>query len=193
MITALGAVLLCSAALAAPAPASAAPAPASAAPAPAPAAATSAVHSSGAPAAPSALTVSTFTVSTLYTGDQVRDPFLPASFREAARPSDRAEAPVGVDIHALELRGIMKDAASSFAIFSTDNGATLILRANKLYDEHNKRVPGITGRIMLKQKRAELVTPDKDVQIFTLGEMDADKAKGDQSDETGETGSGRGQ
>jgi hypothetical protein len=213
MITTLAAVLLCSIASAAmpgapsaAGPGSPAPAAPAAAPADAPASAPAAragssrvqsgpaVHASTASAlsasAASALGVSTYTVSTLYTGDKVRDPFLaPSVGGGPARPRDK-NTPLVVDIHTLELRGIMKDANSDFAIFSMDAGGTLILRGNRLYDDHRKRVPGITGSIKLKQKRAELVTADKDVQIYSLGEPDANKAKV-KPDETEETGSGR--
>ena len=168
MITNLAAVLLCSAAFAAPAPSSATSASAAA-----------------------ALGVSTYTVSTLYTGDRVRDPFLsPAVGGGPARPRDR-NAPNVVDIHALELRGIMKDESSDFAIFSTDSGSTLILRGTHLFDDHNKRVPGITGLIKMKQKRVQLVTADKDVQIYSLGEAAANKAQDKKPDDNEETGSGR--
>jgi hypothetical protein len=154
-----------------------------------------AVHASTAAAAPvsaaAALGVSTYTVSTLYTGDQVRDPFLSPSMSGGGAVRVRGGA---LDIHSLELRGILKDAKSDFAIFSGDDGATFILRGGRLYNGHNKRVPGITGRIKIKQKRAELVTADKDVQIYSLGESSVKKAKdgeSEQSDETEETGSGR--
>jgi hypothetical protein len=182
MITILPAVLLCS--LASAAPAAAPPPPAA-----------PAVHASTAAApvasAAAALGVSTYTVSTLYTGDKVRDPFLPPSVGGgASRPRDK-NTPYVVDIHSLELRGIMKDGTSDFAIFSTDVGGRLILRGRRLYDDHNKVVPGITGLIKLKQKRAELVTADKDVQIYSLGESDLNKLKEGLPDETGETGSGR--
>ncbi|MFI5349930.1 MAG: hypothetical protein ACHQ2Z_10320 [Elusimicrobiota bacterium] len=155
----------------------------------------SAVHASTAtapaPSAANALGVSTYTVSTLYTGDKVRDPFLPPSVGGGpSHPRDR-NAPNVVDIHALELRGIMKDGKNDFAIFSTDSGGRLILRGRRLYDDHNKVVPGITGFIHMKQKRAELITADKDVQIYSLGEPDANKAKDAQPDESEETGSGR--
>lgn len=159
MISLLAAVLLCTGASAAPAPAvvksTAAPA--------------------GAPA--SALALSTYTVSTLYTGDKVRDPFMPSTVGGGGRPRDK-NAPLVVDIHALELRGIMKDARSDFALFSTDNGTTLILRGRRLYDDRNKPVPGITGSINIKQKRAELITADKDRQPFQLGELDAGRKPG---------------
>jgi hypothetical protein len=217
MITTTAAVLLCSLASAAmpggpPSPGSgsgssapAAPAAAPAAPADAPASAPAArpgssrvssgpaVHASTASApsaaAAAALGVSTYTVATLYTGDKVRDPFLaPSVGGGPARPRDK-NVPLVVDIHTLELRGIMKDSKSDFAIFSMDTGGTLVLRGNRLFDDHNKRVPGITGSIKLKQKRAELVTAEKDVQIYSLGEPDANKK--DKTDETEETGSGR--
>ena len=150
---------------------------ASAAPAPAPAPAAVAKSTAAPAASPSSpLALSTYTVSTLYTGDKVRDPFMPATVGGSGRPRDK-NAPYVVDIHALELRGIMKDAKSDFALFSTDTGSTLILRGRRLYDDRNKPVPGITGSINIKQKRAELITADKDRQPFQLGELDAGRAK----------------
>ena len=183
MIPALAAVLLCARAFAA-APSAPAAAPAAAATAAAApgvhastAAAPAAAATAPAPSAPasSALGMSTYTVSTLYTGDRVRDPFMPPSVGGGpARPRDK-NAPIVIDIHALELRGIMRDAKSDFAIFSTDTGSRLILRGNRLYDERNKPVPGITGSINIKQKRAELITSDRDRQPFQLGEPDLNK------------------
>jgi hypothetical protein len=166
MTSLLAAVLLGSAAFAAPAPA-----PAVAASTAAPAAAQS-----------SALALSSYTVSTLYTGDKVRDPFMPASVGGAGRQRDK-NAPFVVDIHALELRGIMKDSQSEFALFSTDTGMSLILRGRRLYDERNKPVPGITGSINIKQKRAELITADKDRQPFQLGDSDASRDKDKPADD----------
>jgi hypothetical protein len=169
MITALAAVLLGSPALAA------------APPAVPPPAAAPAVRASTAPAAvppaaaASALGVSTMTVSTLYTGDRVRDPFLPPSEGGGRSHAVDRNAPYAVDIHSLQLRGIMKDAKTDYALFATEIGTTLILRDGRLFDDRNKRVPGITGRIRIKQKRVELITADKDVQIFGLGESDEDK------------------
>lgn len=130
-------------------------------------------------AAPTLIGASTHTISSLYTGDRVRDPFLPASMGGSAptRATDERDEPVVTDIHSLQLRGLMKDAASDFAIFGSDTGQTYLLRAGKLFDGRNKRVPGVTGRIQLKQKRVELVTADKDVQIFVLGETDEKKEK----------------
>lgn len=153
MITASCAVLLALAAAAAPAPA--------------------------APAAlPPLLGVSTHTISSLYTGDRVRDPFLPASMGGGAprRVEEEGAEPTATDIHSLQLRGLLKDKTSDFAIFGSDTGQTYLLRAGKLFDGRNKRVPGVTGRIQLKQKRVELINADKDVQVFVLGETD-DKEK----------------
>ncbi|HAZ07799.1 MAG TPA: hypothetical protein DCZ01_04570 [Elusimicrobia bacterium] len=133
------------------------------------------------PAAAAALAVgvTTHTISSLYTGDRVRDPFLPASMGSgpSSRPTDEKEGSVVVDIHALQLRGLMKDSVADFAIFAGDAGQTFLLRAGRLYDGRNKPVPGVTGRIKIKQKRVELITADKDVQVFNLGETDEDKEK----------------
>ena len=52
-----------------------------------------------------------------------------------------------------------------------------MLRAGKFYNDRNKLVPGISGRIRLKQKTVELVTAEKDVQVFRLGEEEKDKEK----------------
>lgn len=147
--------------------------PACAGPAPSPAA-------SAAPAAVPALEVaaSTQTVSSIYTGDRVRDPFLPAAMGSSRprRPDDvKTDGPEVVDIHGLSLRGIMKDAKIDYALFSSETGGAYLLRGGKLYNERDKPVPGITGAVKLKQKTAELVTADKDVQVFRLGEDEKDK------------------
>jgi hypothetical protein len=149
--------------------------PASAGPAPSPMAV---APSTG--AAQSPLGVSTQTVSTIYTGDRVRDPFLPAAMgaTRSRRVEDvKSEGPEVVDIHGMTLRGIMKDPKIDYALFTAENGGTYLLRGGRLYNERNKAVPGITGAIKLKQKTVELVTPDKDVQVFRLGEDDKEKEK----------------
>lgn len=148
---------------------------ASAGPAPSPAAVAA---STG--AAQSTFGASTQTVSSIYTGDRVRDPFLPAAMGGArtVRVEDaKAEGPEVVDIHGMTLRGIMKDAKIDYALFTSEGGVTYLLRGGKLYNERNKPVPGITGAIRLKQKTVELITPDKDVQVFRLGEDEKAKEK----------------
>ena len=119
------------------------------------------------------LSLSTYTVSTLYTGDHYRDPFQSSS-AGGARVRRKADGPTQVDIHSLQLRGILQDDSGDFALFSADDGSTLILRGGRLYDSANKRVPGITGHAWVKRKRADLITADKDVQIYTLGATGAD-------------------
>lgn len=139
------------------------------APAPAPAVA----------AAPGAPAVSTQTVGSLYTGDRGRDPFLPATTggRSGARnDKEELEGPPTADIHALTLRGILKDAKADFAIFAAESGETFMLRGGRLYNDRNKPIAGVTGRINLKQKRVELMTADKDVQTYVIGET-KDKEK----------------
>ena len=144
--------------------------PASAGPAPSPIA----------PAAALPIGASTQTVSSLYTGDRVRDPFLPSAMgaTSSRRVDDaKTDGPEVVDIHGMILRGIMKDQKIDYALFSSEGGGTYLLRGGKLYNERNKPVPGITGGIKMKQKTVELVTPDKDVQVFRLGEDEKEKEK----------------
>lgn len=117
---------------------------------------------------------STQTVGSLYTGDRVRDPFMPATSgggsRTQRKDDGEPEPPPTADIHALTLRGILKDRNADYAIFAAETGETFMLRAGRLYNERNKPVQGITGRINLKQKLVELFTPEKDRQPFIIGE-----------------------
>lgn len=133
------------------------------------------VAASTAAAAVPALAQSTQTVGSIYTGDRVRDPFLPASSggggsRAAKREDGEPEAPPTADIHALSLRGILKDKNADYAIFASESGETFMLRAGRLYNDRNKPVQGITGRIDLRRKLVELFTPEKDRQPFIIGE-----------------------
>lgn len=148
--------------------------PASAGPAPSPSAVTIST------AAKAAVGISTLTVANIYTGDRVRDPFLPAAMG-SSRPRPpvdaKVEGPEVVDIHGMALRGIMKDARVDYALFASENGGTYLLRGGKLYNERNKAVPHITGVIKLKQKTVELMAPGGDVQPFRLGEDEKEKDK----------------
>ncbi|MEK7234246.1 MAG: hypothetical protein AAB268_10555 [Elusimicrobiota bacterium] len=132
------------------------------------------------PEAAAAIGASTQTVSSIYTGDRVRDPFLPAAMgaTSARRVEDaKTSGPEVVDIHGMALRGIMKDAKVDYALFASEGGGMYLLRGGKLYNERNKLVPGIIGVIKLKQKTVELITPDKDVQVFRLGEDEKEQEK----------------
>lgn len=138
----------------------------------APAAFAAAAASTGTATAPPPMQ-STMTVASLYTGDRVRDPFQPASSggRGSVRVEEKTDlGPPTVDIHALTLRGMLKDSSADYALFAAETGEVFMLRSNRLYNERNKVVPGVTGRINLKQKRVELMTADKDVQTYLIGE-----------------------
>lgn len=147
-------------------------------PAPSPAAAAAPAAASASTSTASAFGVSTQTVSSIYTGDRSRDPFMPAAMgaKSARRVTDenKPEGPEVVDIHGMQLKGILKDTKIDFALFSSEAGGTYLLRGGKLFNERNKQVPGITGNIKIKQKTVELITADKDVQVFRLGEDDKD-------------------
>jgi hypothetical protein len=128
-------------------------------------------------ASTAAVAVSTLTVSAIYTGDRVRDPFSTSSSGGVRRSSEKqGDENAPPDIHALTLRGIMKDAANDYALFTAESGESFMLRGGRLHSGAGKPVPGITGRIRLKQKTVELITADKDVQVYRLGE-DEEKDK----------------
>lgn len=153
---------------------------AEAAPAKAPAAAPATAAAAPAAAAPAASAakpeVKTSTTpppspSTIYTAEKLRDPFMAGGGGAANASGKPFSIETDFNIHNLQLRGIMKDAAADYALFSdTAFGATFILRKGRLYDMKNKAVPGITGKLKIEQKWASLETPDHDVQIFRLGE-----------------------
>lgn len=126
------------------------------------------------------------TVETYYTADKLRDPFLSAQTAGAVKPKPAVEQTAAeseeFSIHNLSLRALMKDVSADYAFF-TDPGSKLnyMLRKGKLFDPKNKPVPGVVGSIEIKKKTVTLTTPDKDVQIFRLGEdakeKDADSNK----------------
>lgn len=143
-------------------------------------AATAPAAAVAASSAAASVAASTQTVSTIYTGDRVRDPFLPAAMGASSprrRDDAQADGPEVVDIHAMTLRGIMKDESIDYALFTSESGASYLLRGGRLYNERHKAVPGIRGFIKIKQKTVELITPDKDVQVFRLGEDEKENEK----------------
>ncbi len=119
-------------------------------------------------------TAAPLTPSAIYTAERLRDPFSPLG-GGAGGYSGKPFAAEDFNIHNLSLRGIMKDSAADYALFS-DNafGVTFILRRGKLYDGKNKPVRGVSGRLRVKDRWAELETADHDVQIFRLGEEEKD-------------------
>ena len=110
---------------------------------------------------------------TIYTAESLRDPFLPFSSAGAGAGAGVSK-PFNLEdfnIHNLTLRGTMKDSAADYALFSDSSlGTTFILRRGKLYDSKNKIVPGVTGKLKVRQKWAQLETSDHDVQTFRLGD-----------------------
>lgn len=150
----------------------AAPLPARAAAPPARAASTSTVvdASTGAARPPS--------IDEIYGGTKLRDPFVRLGGAGVSAPAaapTKEYDPDDFTIHALELKGILRDKAGPMAlIFDPGSNMSFILRGGKLYDSKKKAVPGITGSIKIEQKTVTLMTADKDVQILRLGETAAE-------------------
>jgi hypothetical protein len=112
--------------------------------------------------------------SQIYTTEKMRDPFRVLSSGSGSK-SDKPFTFEDFNIHSLTLRGIMKDGKTDFALFGDASfGVTFTLRGGKLYDGRGKAVPGVTGAVNLRRKTAHLMTPDKDVQTFRLGESVAE-------------------
>ena len=116
------------------------------------------------------------TVGSIYTVDRLRDPFATAT-GSSGGGSGKPFTAEDFNIHNLSLRGLMKDAGTAYALFTDAQfGVTFILRSGKLYDPKGKPVKGVSGSLDLKKKTAHLMTQDKDVQVFTLGEKAEDEA-----------------
>lgn len=109
-----------------------------------------------------------------------RDPFMEF---QSASPGSAAiiaagQEPEPFNIHALTLKGIMRDKSGDSAILVQPNaGATYLLKkgklydADKLYDPKTKPIAGVTGVVKYKQKTVHIMTSDKDVQTLILGEQ----------------------
>lgn len=116
------------------------------------------------------------TVGSIYTAERLRDPFAAAS-GSAGGGAGKPFSPEDFNIHNLTLRALMKDSGTSYALFAdAEFGVTFILRGGKLHDPKGKPVKGVSGSLDLKKKTAHLMTQDKDVQVFTLGEKPEDEA-----------------
>jgi Tfp pilus assembly protein PilP len=107
--------------------------------------------------------------ATIYTAERLRDPFMAGGGSGGVQV--KAYTPEEFNIHTLSLRGIMRDSGTDYALFSDPGfGVSFILRGGKLYDSRNKPVPGISGKLRIKEKWAQLETAEHDVQVFRLGE-----------------------
>jgi len=104
-------------------------------------------------------------VSSVYTGDQYRDPFAPLGTKPNKKFTN-----ADFNIHHLALRGIMDDGHSGYALFTdTAYGVSFVLKRGRLYDARGHEMPGVWGTINIRAKTAELATSDEDVQPFRLG------------------------
>lgn len=111
-------------------------------------------------------------VAGFYTAEKLRDPFMKASAGGAAMKSDTPEE---FSIHNLTLRGMLKDRWVDYAVFTDEAGSTFLFRKNKLYDGKRNEVSGVSGTMDIKQKIVNLITLDKDVQVFRLGQKDEEE------------------
>lgn len=117
------------------------------------------------------------TVEDVYAGSKLRDPFSPNQAGGGrAGGAARQFKLEDFSIHNLELKGILRDSAGSYAVL-VDGGAGVgfILRDGKLFDYKNKRIPGVRGKVDYGRKTVVLMTPDNDVQTLRLGEKDGEE------------------
>lgn len=112
------------------------------------------------------------TAADLYRGDRYRDPFAVLSPGRSAAVREAKEFSLETfSIHALKLKGIMREKAATYAILvDRDSGMGFLLRGNRLFTYKNEMIPGVSGRINAAQKSVTLVTAEKDVQTLRLGE-----------------------
>lgn len=101
--------------------------------------------------------------------EKMRNPFLKATAGGAALKSD---VPEEFSIHNLTLRGMLKDSFVDYAVFTDEIGGTFLFRKGKLYDNKRNEVQGVSGNMDIKQKTVNLITQDKDVQVYRLGQKD---------------------
>lgn len=123
------------------------------------------------PAAAAAQVKSTATVASIYTAEALRDPFSPRGGGTVVKSTGTTE----FSIHRLTLRGLMRDAGSEYALFGDEAGASYVLRHGLLYNQRGRAVGGISGKTNIKMKTASLMTSDRDVQVFRLGEEDKEQ------------------
>lgn len=121
---------------------------------------------------PSGVKKSSATAASYYTAEKLRDPFMKATAGGAAMKSDTPEE---FSIHNLTLRGMLKDRWVDYAVFTDEAGSTFLFRKNKLYDGKRNEVSGVSGTMDIKQKIVNLITLDKDVQVFRLGQKDEEE------------------
>lgn len=114
----------------------------------------------------------TISVSSIYTVEKLRDPFIKSGGGASLAVAGPKEFSIeDFNIHNLSLKGLMKDAGMDYALLvDREFGLSYVLRKGKLYDIRNKPLPGISGTIDIKAKQVNVITVDKDVQVLRLGE-----------------------
>lgn len=115
---------------------------------------------------------SSVSVSSIYTVEKLRDPFIKGGGSVGVSVAGPKEFSLAdLSIHSLSLKGLMKDAGTDYALLvDKEFGVSFVLRKGRLYDIRNKPVPGISGTIDIKAKQVNVMTADKDVQVLRLGE-----------------------
>lgn len=106
--------------------------------------------------------------SMIYNAANLRDPFRKAN--SGSSLPHKAFKISDFNIHNLDLRGLMQDSQSSYALLvDTSYGESFILKGGKLYDPKGKPIPGISGHLDEKRKTVYLKARDGDVQVLRMG------------------------
>jgi len=106
-----------------------------------------------------------------YTGDNFRDPFvsLVSEGKSFYSPYLKSKGEVKIpNLNTLELKGIIKDKGTTIALFKTHNEA-YILKNGKLYDMHNRIIPGFSG--VIEDRKVIIKTKDDIIKEFKLFEI----------------------
>ncbi len=104
-----------------------------------------------------------------YRGEVYRDPFIPLDDKKiissALETSGEGITPA---LGSLTLKGIIIDKTQKIALFSSPTGR-YILRNEKLYDNRNRRVRHLTGKV-IDTNTVKIVTEDNFVKTYKLKE-----------------------
>ncbi len=108
----------------------------------------------------------------LYEGLSYRDPFVPLSGEQIAKSQlDITKEAVSVPLGSLQLKGFIIDRKDKIALFSSPYGSYLLVNG-KLYDNMNRKVKNISGKISFDSKNRPqgvvLVTDDGEIKEFKL-------------------------
>ena len=105
-----------------------------------------------------------------YPGMSYRDPFIPLSGEKLARARlGLTKEAVVPGLGMLSLKGIIKDSKDEIALFSSPQGSYLLVNGS-MYDNQNRKVPGMTGRIVLS-RREVVLTLGGDSKTYALPEQ----------------------